>query len=78
VHDPEKHDLSDKGQLTQTQFFAIFFTFVMYETHIRLTFVQTVKKLKIDPSYCTATVRYISCTVQEMYSTGAVQYSTVQ
>jgi hypothetical protein len=27
VHDPEKHDLSDKGELTQTPLFAMFAPF---------------------------------------------------
>jgi hypothetical protein len=40
VHDPEKHDLSAKVQLTQIFFFAIFPTFVMYTTNIRVTFVK--------------------------------------
>jgi hypothetical protein len=35
-------------QLTRTHFFAIFLTFVRYTTHIRVTFVQNVKKLKVD------------------------------
>jgi hypothetical protein len=43
-HDLEMHDLSYKGQLTQTDFLAIFLTFVRYTTHIRVTFVQNVKK----------------------------------
>jgi hypothetical protein len=52
VLDPEKHNLSAEDQLNQTHFFAIFLTFVMYTTHIRATFVQNVKKLKIDLPYC--------------------------
>jgi hypothetical protein len=49
VHDPEKHDLSAQGQLTQTHFFLL--NFVMYTIHILVTFVQNMKKVKIDPPY---------------------------
>jgi hypothetical protein len=42
-----------KGSLGQKIFFAIFGTFGMYVTNLRGTFVENVKKSKINPPYCT-------------------------
>jgi hypothetical protein len=43
-----------KRSLGQKFFFTIFCTFGRYVTNLRDTFVENVKKSKINPPYCTA------------------------
>jgi hypothetical protein len=50
------------SKMTNSPFFAIFLTFVVYTTHFRVTFVQNVKQtLKIDPPYCASGVNDTAC-----------------
>jgi hypothetical protein len=63
---PKSRDQWWSGHWVKNFFFAIFGTFGRYETNLRGTFVENVKKSKINPPYCTCR-GYISKSPQKTF-----------